>query len=146
VRKGLKQPESYFPSPWVYFNVPWDDIPELLDLYRRTYLNPVRPTWQDSMGQVMHSERLLNPVQNVHCRELFTPKAMEAVKFAVIADFIGMKYERFHPTFKMPPMSEEVLVYLRPPFNQMKDWGYDDQKKFRDTLPDRLKREVYLDD
>ncbi len=146
MRKGIEQPESYFPSPWVYFGVPLEAVEELLELYTKIYLHGPSPLLPKVIQQAMHDEDLLQPQYNLQFRSLFTPKAVEAAKFAVIADHIGQRYQRFHPEFKMRPMPPEVMVYLRPPYNQMTDFSYDAQKKFRDGLPDKQKREVILDE
>lgn len=146
MRKGNEQHESHFPSPWEYFNVPLEDVPKLLELYTKIYLDGPNPALPRTIQNAMHDENLLQPQHNPQFRPLFTPRAMEAAKFAVIADHIGQRYQRFHPEFKMRPMPPEVMTYLRPPYCQMTDFSYDAQKKFRDELPDKQKQEVYLDE
>lgn len=146
MRKANNSTESYFPSPWVYFNVPLEAVEELMALYVKVYLNGPNPTLSRVIQNAMHNEDLLQPQFNPQFRSLFGPKAMEAVKFAIIADHIGQKYQRFHPEFKMRPMPKEVMIYLRPPFCQMTDFSYDGQKRFRDSLPDKQKHEVILDE
>lgn len=146
MRKGIEQSESSFPSPWVYFDVPLEDVEDLLHLYNKIYLSGPSPALPRVIQQAMHDEDFLNPQANPQFRPLFTPEAMEAAKFAVIADHIGQRYQRFHPEFKMRPMPPEVMIYLRPPYSQMTDFSYDAQKKFRDGLPDKQKREVFLDE
>lgn len=144
MRKGIEPPKSYFPSPWLYFNVPLEDVEGLLALYVELYLNLANPTLPRAIQQVMHPEHLARQLQY---RYLFTPEAHEAAKFFVIADHIGQKYQRYHPEFKMVPMPPRVLKHLKSPYNGMTDMGYDDQKKYRDALPnEQLKKEVYLDE
>lgn len=145
-REGLElqsHAESYFPSPWEYFNVPIEYVEGLLHLYVQLYLNPVKPTLPGAIQQVMYPEYYS---RKPAFRHLFTPEAHEAAKFFVIADFIAQKHERFHSEFKMRSMPAGVLKYVRPPFNGIVHMGYDDQKKYRDTLPDNMKKEVYLDE
>lgn len=146
-REGLKpreQAESCFPSPWEYFKVPIEAVEGLLHLYLQLYLNPANPTFPHAIQQVMYPEHYS---RKPALRHLFTPEAHEAAKFFVIADHIAQKYERYHPEFKMRPMPSDVLKYLRPPYNGLVNMGYDDQKKYRDTLPnEQLKKEVYLDE
>lgn len=145
-REGLepgKCEESYFPSPWIYFQVPEVDVEGLLNLYVQLYLNPANPTFPACIQHVMYPEHY---TRSKALRHFFTPEAHEAAKFFVIADFIAQKYERFSAEFKMCPMPPDVLKYLRPPYSGMVHMGYDDQKKYRDTLPDNLKKEVFLDE
>ena len=144
MRQGIEPPQSYFPSPWMYFNVPYEDIEELLRVYVELYLSPSNPTITGAIQQVMYPEHY---TRQKKFRYLFTPEAHEAAKFFVISDHIGQKYQRYHPEFKMAPMPPEVLKFLRPPYNGMVNMGYDDQKKYRETLPnEQLKKDVYLDE
>jgi len=136
-------PEPYFSSPWEYYNVPLKDVEKLLQLYMSVYLAPANPTLPKALQQIMYPDAWIQA--NPQFREMATPKAHEAAVWFVVADFIGMKYQRTHPTFEMKAAPDDVLRYLRPPYNKMRLLGYDDQVKFRETLPDNLKREVFID-
>jgi hypothetical protein len=135
MRQGLKGNSDPFPSPWEYFEIP---------KYLNAYLRPTNPTLPLALEKVLYPDAWIQA--NMQYRHLASAEAHAAAKFFVIADFIGMKYERFHPTFIMKPVPDAVLRYLKPPFNQMKRLGYEDQKQFRAGLPDELKREVYIDE
>lgn len=135
--------KEFFQDPWTYFGVPEEDMRDLFQLYATLYLNPAKPTLPGAMQQIMYPDDFIQV--NMQFRDMASPKAHEAAKWFVIADFIGMKYERFHPTFTMREVPGDVLQYLRPPFNGMKLLGYEDQKQFHRSLPDKQKREVFID-
>ena len=144
MRQGIRFNESKFPSPWEYFEVPPADAEELLGLYVNLYLKPSNPTLPQALQRVLYPDEWVR--SNPQYMMMASPEAHEAAKFFIIADFIGMKYERFHPTFVMKPVPDEVLMYLKPPYNKMKLLGYEDQKRFRAALPDAQKCEVFIDE
>jgi hypothetical protein len=73
-------------------------------------------------------------------------QANSAAIFFIVSDFIAMKYARKHPNFKMRPIPQGILNYLRPPFNQMTSLDIEDQRRFRASLPPEQQHEVYIDD
>ena len=128
-------------TPWDYFAVPIEDRRDLMQLWYELYLkNPVVLT--RGMQQVMYTPEELG----LRYKELQGADASKAALWFLVADFIGMKYARYHPKFRMKDMPVEVLMYLRPPYRDMKNLAYDEQKRFKATLPKELQELIYLDE
>lgn len=137
----VSDPHKLSVNPWEYYDVPRQDIPELLNLWHELYIkNPVVLT--RAMAQVVYKPEDLGRGY----RELQGSKSSQAALFFVLADFIGMKYARFHPTFKMKDTPVEVLQYLRPPYRGMQNLSYDEQKRFKATLPKQLQEMIFIDE
>ena len=134
--------ESPFPNPWEYLGVPKEDMHDLIQLYIHTYL-----TSPDTLPKAL--EQLTYPPESLIAQQYPVSQsqdAMQAALFFLICDFVAMKYARIHPTFSMKPIPQEVLNYLRPPYNQMTSLDIEDQRRFRASLPPEQQEAVYIDD
>lgn len=133
--------KPYFQNPWEYLGVPKEDLRDLLQLYRHTYLQD----W-DTLPKALE-QLTYDPATRIGAAYPSTQShmAMEAAMFFLICDFVALKYARFHPTFRMKPIPQEVLVFLKPPYNQMTSLDIEDQKRFRASLPPEQQKAVYID-
>ena len=140
--QGSNMPEMYFQNPWEYLNVPEEDMRDLSQLYRHTYLQDL-DTLPKALEQLTY-----DPSTRIGSAYLSTQSmvAMEAAMFFLICDFVASKYARFHPTFKMKPIPTEVLRYLKPPYNQMTSLDIEDQRRFRASLPPEQQKAVFIDE
>ena len=133
---------SPFPNPWAYLGIPQEDVNDLVQLYKYRYLDNT-----DTLPKAL--EKLMYPPESLIAKQYpisQSQDASQAALFFLICDFIAMFYARNHPNFKMKPIPQEVLNYLRPPFNQMTSLEIEDQRRFRASLPPEQRREVYIDD
>jgi hypothetical protein len=133
----------YFPNPWEYLDVPREDINDLLQLYKYTYLENVDTLPKALEALTYHHD---SPFGRKYAAETQGQQAMQAAMFFIVCDFVAMKYARFHPTFVMKPIPKEVLAYLKPPFNQMVSLDIEDQRRFRASLPPEQQEAVYIDE
>jgi hypothetical protein len=134
--------ESPFPNPWVYHGVPKEDMYDLMQLYHHAFLsNP--QTLAVALGKLTYPPE--SEIARTHPISQST-YANSAAMFFIVSDFIALKYARRHPNFKMRPIPQAVLNYLRPPFNQMTSLDIEDQRRFRASLPPEQQGEVYIDD
>ena len=133
---------SPFPNPWEYLGVPVEDMVDLMQLYRHTYLMDMG-ILPRALEQLMFSYN--SPIAIAHPVSQ-SQDAMQAALFFLICDFVAMKYARTHPTFQMKPIPQAVLNYLRPPYNQMTSLDIEDQRRFRASLPPNQREAVYIDD
>lgn len=134
-------PNNNSVSPWDYFSVPMEDRKDLSQLWFELYIK--KPTvLTNGMQQVMYPPEQLG----LSHKELQGADASKAAMWFVVADFIGCKYARYHPTFTMKDMPVEILRYLRPPYCNMANLSYDEQKRFKATLPKAQQELIYLDE
>lgn len=126
---------------WEYYQVPKEDIPEIIRLWQDIFLKDPKLLTR-AMSQVLYKPEDLGRGH----KELQGAAAAKAALWFIQADFIGMKYERYHPTFKMKDTPQEILKYLRPPYNGMKNLGYEEQKRYKATLPKEIKEMIYIDE
>ena len=134
--------QSPFPNPWLYHQVPREDMRDLMQLYSHNYLG--RPDTLPKALEALthHPDSVIgkqHPVSQSH-------NATSAAMFFLISDFIAMKYARLHPTFEMKPMPQEVLNYLRFPFCKMTSLDIEDQRRFKASLPPEQQGEIYIDE
>ena len=135
-------PTLYFPNPWEYLEVPHEDMRDLVQLYSHTYLQKLE-TLPKALEQLTYDP---NSTIGRAYRSTQSEQAMQEAMFFLVCDFVAMKYARFHPTFKMKPIPQEVLNYLAPPFNQMISLDIEDQKRFRASLPPEQQKAVFIDE
>ena len=135
-------PEMFFPNPWEYLGVPQEDMRDLIQLYTHTYLQNLE-TLPRALEQLTYDPD--SPIGRAY-RSSQSQAAMQAAMFFLVCDFVAMKYARFHPTFSMKPVPQEVLNYLAPPFNMMISLDIEDQKRFRASLPPDQQKAVYIDE
>ena len=142
--QGNNSPEyqNPFPNPWEYLGVPQEDMRDLIQLYKHTYLMNVS-TLPKALGQLTYHPD--NPIAIAYPVSQ-SQDAMHAALFFLICDFVAMKYARTHPTFEMKPIPQAVLNYLRPPYNQMTSLDIEDQRRFKASLPPNQQEAVYIDD
>ena len=134
--------ESPFPDPWIYHGVDGQDYEDMLQLYMHTYL-------QDSTTFTKAIDSITVSPDSSFGRQYVATQSSDAYAAAIfflVSDFLAMKYFRFHPKLKMRVMPKEVLPYLRYPYNKMTSLAYDDQKRFRDSLPPEHRGDVYIDE
>ena len=137
--------ESPFPNPWIYHDVPKEDMKDLIQMYTHNFLE--RPdTLSKAIEQVTYHPTHPFVLQHRLGRMTQGADATHAALFFVISDFIALHYARYHPKYKTKPIPTDVLGYLCPPFNQMISLDIEDQKRFRASLPPEQQEAVYIDD
>jgi len=143
VPQDHNMPKMYFPNPWEYLDVPKEDMRDLIQLYKYTYLENL-DTLPKALEALTYAPE--SAMGRMYRNATQGQEAMQAAMFFLVADFVAMKYARFHPTFKMKPIPPEVLRYLKPPFNQMTSLDIEDQRRFRASLPPEQQKAVYIDE
>ena len=136
-------PEMYFPNPWEYLEVPKEDMRDLIQLYTHTYLENIE-TLPKALGKLTYDPDSV--IGRTYRNASQGQEAMQAAMFFLVCDFVAMKYARFHPTFEMKPIPQDVLNYLTPPYNQMTSLDIEDQRRFRASLPPEQQEAVYIDE
>ena len=137
--------QSPFPNPWMYHNVPEEDMKDLIQSYSHNFLE--RPdTLTKAIDHITYPSDHPFVTQHPMGRMTQGADATHAALFFVISDFIALHYARYHPKFKPRSIPTEVLAYLRPPFNKMTSLDIEDQKRFKASLPPEQQEAVYIDD
>ena len=138
--------QNPFPNPWEYHGVPKEDLKDLMQLYRHTYLVDMERLPR-ALQQFTYPPGYRFPRGyeqfNWHSQ---SQNATQAAMFFLISDFIATYYEAKHPNFEMKEIPKEVLVYLRPPYNRMTHLDIDSQKRFRASLPPEQRHLIYIDE
>ena len=133
---------SPFPDPWMYHGVDKDDYEDMLQLYVHTYLQDTT-TITKALDSITVAPDSAFGQQYIQTQ---SSDAYSAAIFFLISDFLAMKYFRYHPNRKMKVLPPEIMPYLRYPYNQMTSLEYEDQKRFRDSLPPEHRGDVYIDE
>jgi hypothetical protein len=134
--------QSPFPDPWQSHGVDGQDYEDMLQLYVHVFLQDM-----DTFVRVL-DKLTISPDSQFGKQYVQTQgaDAYAAAIFFLVSDFLAMKYFRFHPKLEMKPIPKEVLPYLRYPYNKMTSLAYEDQKRFRDSLPPEHRGDVYIDE
>ena len=134
--------KRHFPDPWEYFEVPEEDRKDLLQLYVHTHVN-------NTTDLAMSLDKITYSPESAIGRTYVATQSAEATQAAmwfIVADFLAMKYFRTKNAHKMKPVPKEILQYLVYPYNQMTSLAYEDQIRFRDSLPPNQREAVYIDE
>ena len=137
--------QSPFPNPWMYHNVPEEDMKDLIELYNHNFLEN-KDTLAREIDRITYPETHPFVTQHPLGRMTQGTDATHAALFFIISDFIALHYARYHPKFEPNPIPTNVLAYLCPPFNQMTSLCIEDQRRFKASLPPEQQEAVYIDD
>lgn len=136
------QSDNSLPNPWDYFGVPVEDRRDLLQLYAQTHLSNMEDL-PKMLEKLTYSPD--SPFGRTHIITQST-EATNAAMWFILADFLAMKYFRRKNAHKMRPIPKQVLAFLVHPYNKMTSLDYEDQVRFRDSLPPNEQEKVYIDE